>query len=146
MPTPLTLNIITRDADHAYSVDSAAELRPHLDAASARQGVEAWLDLEGDGFSYLTNYPHRRAVLFCGTLHSVASDFALSAPWMRAVLDEYDDEFDDADEVELEFLLANGQADGYPARWTVPLEDAKRAMEYFLEQGELAPFVQWSED
>ena len=43
----------------------------------------------------------------------------------------------------LQFTLANGQVDEYPAAWTVPFDDARRAVEYFWFSKAAAPFVSW---
>jgi hypothetical protein len=46
----------------------------------------------------------------------------------------------------LPFRLSNGQVDEHPVRWTVPIEDAIRAVEHFFEHGERAPFIRWQAD
>lgn len=46
----------------------------------------------------------------------------------------------------LSFRLSNGQVDEHPMRWTVPIEDALRAVEHFFEHGERAPFIRWHAD
>jgi len=46
----------------------------------------------------------------------------------------------------LPFLLANGQSDEYPAAWTVPFDEARRALEFFWFQKTAAPFISWHDD
>jgi len=46
----------------------------------------------------------------------------------------------------VQFTLSNEQVDEYPASWTVSVERAREAMEYFFRTGAMAPFVEWSED
>jgi hypothetical protein len=46
----------------------------------------------------------------------------------------------------LPFLLANGQADEYPAAWTIPFDEARRALEFFWFQKNAAPFISWHDD
>lgn len=46
----------------------------------------------------------------------------------------------------LEYVLANGQKDEYPASWALPVTVVERALEYFRETGGMAPFVKWHAD
>jgi hypothetical protein len=46
----------------------------------------------------------------------------------------------------LEFTLANGQVEDYPAAWTVSAERAREALEHFFQTGAMAPFVAWNDD
>ncbi|MBC8102225.1 MAG: hypothetical protein H7Z41_06530 [Cytophagales bacterium] len=46
----------------------------------------------------------------------------------------------------IEFFLANGQCDAYPAAWTLSLEEALRGAEYFVLHGERAPWITWHDD
>jgi hypothetical protein len=46
----------------------------------------------------------------------------------------------------MDFVLSNGQRDEYPVAWTLPLEVVERALAYFRETGERAPFVSWHPD
>lgn len=47
---------------------------------------------------------------------------------------------------EARFRLDNGQVDSYPRTWTLPLETIVRAIAYFEETGQRAPFVDWHDD
>lgn len=43
------------------------------------------------------------------------------------------------------YMLDNGQVDEYPCSWTIPGDEALRAVEYFLNGGAMAPWVHWCE-
>jgi hypothetical protein len=43
------------------------------------------------------------------------------------------------------YALDNGQVDEYPCSWTIPVDEARRAVEYFLSGGSMAPWVHWRE-
>lgn len=53
---------------------------------------------------------------------------------------------DAPDAATVEFTLANGQRDEYPAAWTVSAEQAVAALEHFFATAVLAPFLAWSDD
>jgi hypothetical protein len=44
----------------------------------------------------------------------------------------------------IQFRLANGQIDGYPARLIVPRIAALHALEHLMATGHLAPWLEWS--
>lgn len=46
----------------------------------------------------------------------------------------------------IEYYLSNGQRDEYPASWNVTTAEALRALEYFLEQADMAPWLTWEDD
>jgi hypothetical protein len=46
----------------------------------------------------------------------------------------------------IEYYLANGQHDEYPASWNITTAEAPRALEYFFEQEAMAPWLQWHEE
>jgi hypothetical protein len=43
------------------------------------------------------------------------------------------------------YALDNGQVDEYPCSWTISVDEARRAIEYFLNGGRMAPWVHWRE-
>ena len=43
----------------------------------------------------------------------------------------------------MEFTLNNGQVDTHRVAWTVPFDDARRALEFFWFQKSAAPFITW---
>jgi len=46
----------------------------------------------------------------------------------------------------IEYYLDNGQRDEYPASWAYPLEEVKRALDYFRREEKLPPFITWHPD
>ena len=46
----------------------------------------------------------------------------------------------------IDFMLANGQRDKYPAAWTYPVETVMRAVAYFRSTGRRPPFIAWHDD
>lgn len=54
--------------------------------------------------------------------------------------------YEGPEDATVEFVLGNGQADEYLARWAVSRDDALRAVEYLFTQGQLAPWIQWHDD
>jgi len=46
----------------------------------------------------------------------------------------------------IEYYLANGQRDEYPASWNITTSEALRALEYFLQEEVMAPWLHWHED
>jgi hypothetical protein len=46
----------------------------------------------------------------------------------------------------IEYYLANGQRNEYPASWNITTAEALRALEYFFEQEAMAPWLQWHEE
>ena len=58
----------------------------------------------------------------------------------------YNPLYEGPEDTELPYTLDNGQVDWYPASWTIPVDDALRAVECFLSgEGEMAPWVAWRE-
>ena len=45
----------------------------------------------------------------------------------------------------IEYHLSNGQRDEYPASWNITTGEALRALEYFLTEATMAPWLEWSE-
>jgi hypothetical protein len=46
----------------------------------------------------------------------------------------------------LEYRLSNGQMDEYPMAWALPIEEIRRALEYFDREKRPPPFVTWHND
>jgi hypothetical protein len=49
-------------------------------------------------------------------------------------------------DLEMEFVLGNGQRDLYPARWMFDLETITFTLEHFLMTGERGHWITWVED
>jgi len=43
----------------------------------------------------------------------------------------------------IEYRLANGQRDEHPASWNISTAEAVRALEYFLAEEKMAPWLTW---
>jgi hypothetical protein len=50
------------------------------------------------------------------------------------------------EDIELEFLLGNGQMDHYPARWTFDIGVIQQTLEQFIRTGEAGGLIAWRED
>jgi Immunity protein Imm1 len=46
----------------------------------------------------------------------------------------------------IEYYLSNGQRDEYPGAWNITTAEAFRALEYFLEEAAMAPWLHWFDD
>ena len=46
----------------------------------------------------------------------------------------------------IEYYLSNGQRDEYPASWNITTSEALRALEYFLKEEAMAPWLHWHEE
>lgn len=107
-------------------------LRELLSALADRQWVDAWLTQEDDG----------------PVLCMLKSDDRAFLLWMR---EPGDPGFSSRGRAHRNappqrFRLSNGQVDAYPAAWTIPFDEARRAMEHFCVDGTRAPFVKWHDD
>ena len=108
--------------------DSLAGL---LASVAALSRAEIWLSAPG-GASLCLLKSNERAVLM---LLRTEGDAGLTSRATEPVGDSV-----------LQFTLANGQVDEYPAAWTVPFDDARRAVEYFWFSKAAAPFLSWHDD
>jgi hypothetical protein len=54
----------------------------------------------------------------------------------------YDGSADD----QIEYRLDNGQHDLYPASWALPVEEVRRAIEYFENKHQRPPNIVWHKD
>ncbi len=46
----------------------------------------------------------------------------------------------------IEYAHSNGQHDWYPASWALPIEEVRRAVDYFAREHKRPPFITWHED
>ena len=49
-------------------------------------------------------------------------------------------------DAQLEYRLNNGQQDWYPASWSLPIAEVRRALDYFAKERKQPPFITWHED
>ena len=45
-----------------------------------------------------------------------------------------------------QYRLNNGQEDEYPLSWALPVDEIRKALDYFKERNEPAPFIIWKEE
>ena len=50
------------------------------------------------------------------------------------------------DDETIQYLLANGQVDRYPAAWAIPVCTVELALDYFRREGKQPPFIAWHDD
>jgi hypothetical protein len=46
----------------------------------------------------------------------------------------------------IEYYLSNGQRDEYPVAWNISTSEALRALEYFLAEEAMAPWLTWQDE
>ncbi len=55
-------------------------------------------------------------------------------------------DYDGPADATIDYVLSNGQVDGYPAAWAYPTDIVMKAVEHFILTGLAAPFVRWHND
>ncbi|MCE9545256.1 MAG: hypothetical protein K8T25_07035 [Planctomycetia bacterium] len=55
-------------------------------------------------------------------------------------------DYDGPPDAEITYVLSNGQHDLYPASWALPVNEVKKALDYFKREHKQPPFVVWHED
>jgi hypothetical protein len=117
-----------------FAVSILEEFRSQLahvhDSQFAEVSVSKGEIGESDALFVLINGDRAMLVLLDGDCGSSSRDPEYSGPG-NAVM---------------KFKLSNGQVDEYPVRWTVPTDEALRALEFYFEHGELAPWIRWHDD
>jgi len=118
----------------SYEVASLGGLRYHLPKISERQFCEIWLYAE-------SGWP-----AVCALVNG-------SSAWLMFLREDGDSGYSTrnanyagAKDAVIEYFLSNGQRDEYPAEWDITTAEALRALEYFLEKQEMAPWLQWHEE
>jgi hypothetical protein len=49
-------------------------------------------------------------------------------------------------DAKLEYYLSNGQRDLYPLAWALPIDEIRRALDYFEREQKPPPFITWQND
>jgi hypothetical protein len=122
--------------NRAVPITTVEELRQQLERVRRQQFSEVWVDAgeEGPALAMVVNGVHAWLMY----LRDHHGDPGFSSP------NPYDT---GPAEATTEFLLSNGQMDEYPVAWTLPLEEACAACEYFvLSQGGQSPAIIWHDD
>jgi hypothetical protein len=114
-------------------VATVVELQSELESFAGEAFREVWIDVQ-DGPAL--------CVLFNGNVGWLmyvreAGDAGLSSrnPDYRGKTDAM-----------LEYRLGNGQHDVYPAGWALSENRVIKALEFFVECRQQAPFIQWHDD
>jgi immunity protein Imm1 of predicted polymorphic toxin system len=117
-----------------YEVTDPDELRVRLAPISRAQFSEVWLQ-------HMAGWPAMGALI------------NNQAAWLSYVRYEGDAGFSTRDpkyagpaKAAIEYYLSNGQRDEYPASWNITTAEALRALEYFLAQETMAPWITWHEE
>ncbi len=122
--------------NRAVPITTVEELRQQLERVHQQQLSEVWLDAgeEGPALTMLVNGVH--AWLMYLRDHDGDPGFSSRNPHYTGPAS-----------ATMQFLLSNGQMDEYPVAWTLPLEEACAACEYFvLSQGGRSPAITWHDD
>ena len=125
----LTLN------GHAAPIASVDALHQQLEQVRQQQYSEVWLDVgeEGPALMMLVN-GDVAWLMYLSDLQADSSFHSCNPLYTGSV------------EARKEFFLSNGQRDEYPVAWTLPLEEACVACDYFvLGQGGRSPAICWEE-
>ncbi len=116
---------------HEQPLAGVDELLSHLEQIQQAEYAEIWLCRGDENTALLTNLTQNRAFLMFLTDDNPAGFHAVS---------------EDLDDEEVNFLLSNGQMDGYEASDTLPLLGGVRALKHFFMHGGMAPFISWHND
>jgi Immunity protein Imm1 len=117
-----------------YEVSDLDELRLRLAQARRTQFLEVWLE-------HAAGWP-----VICALINGEAA-------WLMYLRYEGDAGFSTRNpqytgpkKGVIEYYLSNGQRDEYPAAWNITTAEAFRALEYFLEEAAMAPWLCWYDD
>lgn len=119
--------------DH-FEVSEVESLRSRLKHIRDMQFSEVWMQR-------LSSWPAICALVNC------------ESAWLMFLRFEGDSglstrnpKYSGANNAVIEYYLSNGQRDEYPASWNITTTEALRALEYFLTEEKMAPWLQWHEE
>ena len=124
----LTLN------GESYEVASLGGLRYHLPKIFERQFCEVWLYAES-GWPAICALVNNGSTWLMFLRHDGDSGFSTRNP-----------NYSGPKTALIEYFLANGQRDEYPAEWAISTTEALRGLEHFQQTQEMAPWLQWQEE
>jgi len=117
-----------------YEVSELNELQVHLLRVRRGQFAEIWMQ-------HAANWP------------SISALINGEAAWLMYMRHDGDAGFSTRNpnysgppKAVIEYYLANGQRDEYPASWNITTSEAMRALEYFFLKEEMAPLLTWHEE
>jgi hypothetical protein len=117
-----------------YDVTDLDELRPRLAQVHRTQFSEVWIN-------HTAGWP-----AICALINDEAA-------WLMYLRYEGDAGFSTRnplyagpERAVIEYRLSNGEQDEYPASWNITTAEAFRALEYFVEEAGMAPWLHWYDD
>jgi len=116
-----------------YEVSDPQELIQLLSEASS-PFAEVWLN-NPDGWPTICALINAKSAWLMYLRFEGDSGFSTRNPEYRG-----------SSEVKIEYCLANGQRDEYPASWDISTAQAVRVLEYFLTNEKMAPWLEWHQD
>ena len=117
-----------------YEVTELDELRLRLAQVRRTQFSEVWLQ-HADGWPAIGALINGEAAWLTYVRHEGDAGFSTRNP-----------QYSGPAKSQLEYYLANGQRDEYPAAWNITTTEALRALEHFLEEETMAPWLTWEDD
>jgi hypothetical protein len=117
-------------------IATAGDMERACDAVRQRYFSEVWLEVSDNGPSLAMFVNGKDTLLMYLPGNGVVLGFTSRNPAYTGVPD-----------ARIEFMLANGQMDEYPAQWTVPLSVGCAVCRDFIErQGTRSPLITWHDD
>jgi Immunity protein Imm1 len=117
-----------------YEVSDLDELRLRLAQARRTQFSEVWLE-------HAAGWP-----VICALINGEAAWLMYLRCEGDAGFSTRNPQYTGAHKAMIEYCLSNGQRDEYPAAWNITTAEALRALEYFLEEAAMAPWLHWYDD
>ncbi len=118
------------------AIETAEDMERACEAMRQRQFSEVWIEASDDGPSLMMLVNGWRALLTYLPNHEGSPGYTSRSPSYAGALD-----------AQIEFLLANGQMDEYPAQWTLPLSfGCAVCRDFIVRQGARSPLITWHDD
>jgi Immunity protein Imm1 len=117
-----------------YEVTDPGELRLRLAQVGRTQFSEVWLQ-HADGWPAIGALINGEAAWLTYVRHEGDAGFSTRNP-----------QYAGPAKAQIEYYLSNGQRDEYPASWNISVTEALRALEHFLEEETMAPWLSWQDD
>ncbi len=118
------------------AIETAEDMERACDAVRQQFFSEVWLEGGAKGPSLVMLVNGRDALLIYFPGNGVPFGFTSRNP-----------AYTGAPDAQIEFILANGDMEDYPARWTVPLAEGCAVCRDFVEQrGARSSLITWHDD
>ena len=117
-----------------YEVTDSDELRLRLAQVLRTQFSEVWLQ-HADGWPAIGALINSEAAWLTYVRYEGDPGFSTRNP-----------QYSGPAKSRLEYILSSGQRDEYPASWNITTKEALRALEHFLEEETMAPWLTWHDD